>query len=224
MEPSNDESGSQERTTETRAHRTQRRELVSRRANSESTGVQAIRPRTRTETASPSIRRPDAYEDTDTGTALIQRIPTSVTESEGRNDKVHIACDIATVFCATDDDLTNYVFHCGGAPKNQRGDHESFSKLFNSAPNNGFTNRLKIRASTLRHDNQTFPAPLFTGKSTFLKTPNSIAEDCGRIVVSVRADLCLNINRALNHQRAELNSNSVNAIFKNVSPVALGLC
>jgi hypothetical protein len=193
MEPSNDEGRSQERTTVVRAHRARQRELA-RRANLPSTGVQAVRQRTRRETASPSIRHPDAYEDTDTTIALSQRIPTSVTESEGRNDKIHFVCDIATVICNTEDDLTSFVFHCGGAPKNQRAEHALFSKLFNTAPNNGCTSRLKIRASTLRYDDQIFPAPLFTGKLTFRKIPNSITSYEGGIAASVRADLCLNIN------------------------------
>ena len=223
MKVGNDKGGSQRRTTLPRAPEVRQRESA-RRANSPSAGVQAVRQRTRKASNPPSIRHPDAYENRDTETAPVPQIPASIIESDGRNDKVRIVCDLATVTFQTEDDLNSFVFHCGGAPKDQRGEHELFSKLFNIARNNGFTNTVKIRESTLRYDGQIFRAPLFTGKLTLRKMQNPRMGVESQIVASIRADLCLNMNRALNHRRTELHDLSPSAIFKSADSTALGLC
>ena len=72
-------------------------------------------------------------------------------------------------------------------------------------------------------DGEIFQAPLFTGKLRFHRRPLPQTGDASKVVVFVTADLCLNVNRALNHRRAELASGQ-NAIFESTARVERGLC
>jgi hypothetical protein len=135
-----------------------------------------------------------------------------------------LICDIATVICGTKDDARDFVLHCGAAPEAQRGEHELFSKLFTTASLNGDGNTLKIRSSVMRCGGQGFQPPLFTGKLKFRRVRLPQTGEGSGIAVVVTADLCLNVNRALNHRRAELASGGHDAIFENTAPVKRGLC
>ncbi len=167
-----------------------------------------------------SIRRPAGYERTETQRNTRQCIPSTVTEQDGRNDRIHFVCDIATVICETREDAAIFVLHCGAAPMQQRGEHELFSKLLTTAALNGDGNRLDFRSAVMRCSEQTFQPPLFSGELRFRR----VRSDDGRIVVFVTADLCLNVNRALNHRRVELAEGTADAIFESAAPVKLGLC
>jgi hypothetical protein len=94
----------------------------------------------------------------------------------------------------------------------QRGEHELYSKLFNTASHNGDGNRLQIRSSAL-------PA----GEVRFRRALLSQTGDGSRIAVTVTAELWLNMNRALNHRRAELANGGQDALFKSAAPVPRGL-
>ena len=169
-----------------------------------------------------SIRHPGDYENTETQTPTqaLQWIPASVIASDGRNDKIHVTCDIATVICDDIDDARSFVFYCGAPPKDQRDQHELYSKLFNTASKNGDGNTLEIRCQAMTCGKQNFQAASFTGKLRFRR----LKRQDGKTLVLVKADLCLNINRALNHQRAALANNSRGAIFKSPALLDLGLC
>lgn len=230
--------GSQEPVQSTRARRKRPRKIA-RRANfiapvravrdrirqQASPSVRAVRTHTRyqeSQRPSPSLRRPRAYASSETHTETNQRIPSSVTENEGRNDKIHFVCNIATVFCRTREDATSFVLHCGAAPLPQRSEHEQFSKLFITASLNGEGNELKIRSSPMTCDEEDFQPPWFRGKLRFRRMQQH-GEESG-VVVFVTADLCLNVNRALNHRRTELAQGGQNAILENTAPVQQGLC
>ncbi len=179
-----------------------------------------VRSRTLPQNSSLSIRRPGDYENTDTQPPSQEWIPALVTASDGRNDKIHVTCDIATVICDDIDDARCFVSYCGAPPKDQRNQHGLYSKLFNTASKNGDGNILEIRSSPMTCGKQVFQAPSFTGKLRFRR----LKRQDGKTLVLITADLFLNINRALNHQRAKLANNSEDAIFKSPAPVALGLC
>ena len=179
-----------------------------------------VRRRTRPQVELCSLRHPGGYESTETQTHSKQCIPPSITASEGRNDKIHVVCDIATVICDDKDDARSFVLHCGAAPKDQRNEHELFSKLFNTAPLNGDGNKLEIRYLPVTYGKKVYQAPWVTGKLCFRR----LTRHDGKIAVIVTADLCLNVNRALNHQRAALAKGRKDAIFQSFSPVALGVC
>jgi len=102
----------------------------------------------------------------------------------------------------------------------QREEHELFSKLFTTASLNGDGNRLDLRSALMRCGGQDFQPPLFTGELRFRR----VRSDDGRIVVFVTADLCLNVNRALNHRRVELAEGAEDAIYESTAPAKLGLC
>lgn len=174
----------------------------------------------RRQSLSCSIRRPAGYERTETHGNTRQWIPSTVTEQDGRNDKIHFVCDIATVKCETREDAASFVLHCGAAPVPQRGEHELFSKLFTTASLNGEGNRLKVRSSVMCCGGQDFQPPLFTGELRFRR----VFLPSGSVEVFVTADLCLNVNRALNHRRAELASVGQEAVFESAAPVERGLC
>ncbi len=95
-----------------------------------------------------------------------------------------------------------------------------FSKLCTTASRNGDGNRLDFRSSVMRCDGQDFQPPLFTGELRFRR----VVLPGGSVEVFVTADLCLNVNRALNHRRAELAEGAVDAIFRSAAPVKRGLC
>lgn len=95
-----------------------------------------------------------------------------------------------------------------------------FSKLFTTASRNGDGNRLDFRSSVMRCGGQDFQPPLFTGELRFRRVPLP----GGSVEVFVTADLCLNMNRALNHRRLELAEGAEDAIFESAAPVKLGLC
>ena len=166
-----------------------------------------------------SIRRPNGYGIDGTHTNTNDSLPANITACEGRNDKVHIACSIATVTCDTMDDARCFVLHCGAAPLDQRGEHELFSKLFNIASRNGDGNELPVRCLPMSCGAKVFQAPWFTGKIRFRR----VKRNDGKIAVFVTANLLLNVNRALNHRRAELGNGGYKSILKSASPVALGL-
>lgn len=126
------------------------------------------------------------------------------------------------MICKTKEDARNFVLHCGAAPEAQRGEHELFSKLFTTASLNGDGNTLKIRSAVMRCDGLDFRPPLFTGKLKFRRARLPSIGD--RFAVSVTADLCLNVNRALNHRRAELANGGQDALFESTAPVRRGLC
>ena len=215
---------SQEAVQSTRAHRVRQRGFAHR-ANAV-LPVDALRRTIRQESQcpSPSLRRPRAYENTETHTQIKKWIPSSVSGEDGRNDKIHFVCDIATVICGTKEDATSFVLHCGAAPMQQRGDHELFSKLFTTASQNGDGNTLKVRSSPMACVGELFQAPWFTGTLRFRRVPcHQTGEESG-IAVLITADLCLNVNRALNHRRAELAEGAQDAIFESAAPVQLGLC
>ncbi|WP_294400057.1 hypothetical protein [Prosthecobacter sp.] len=174
--------------------------------------------------SSPSPRRPRAYENTETHAASKQWIPSSVREIEGRSDKIHFVCNIATVLCKTKEDATSFVLHCGNAPLEQRGEHDLFSKLFTTASLNGNGNELRIRSFPMTCDGELFQAPCFTGKLQFRRVPYHQTDEESGIALLITADLCLNVNRALNHRRAELAEGGQDAIFESAAPVKLGLC
>jgi hypothetical protein len=129
-------------------------------------------------------------------------------------------CDIATVICDDREDARSFVSYCGAPPKDQRNEHELYSKLFNTASLNGDGNTLKIRSKRMPCGKQAFQAPWFTGKLKF----NRIPYQGKKVAVIVTADLRLNVNRALNHQRAALKKRRKEAIFQSAAPVAFGLC
>ena len=131
-----------------------------------------------------------------------------------------MVCDIATVICDDKDDARSFVLHCGAAPVNQRNEHELFSKLFNTASLNGDGNTLAIRSLPVAYGKKVYQAPCVTGKLCFRR----LTRHDGKIAVFVTADLCLNVNRALNHQRAALAKGQKDSIFQSSAPVALGLC
>ena len=215
---------SQEPVQSTRAHRVRQRGIAHRANTAPTAGTLRRTMRQESQRSSPSPRRPRAYENTETQAASKQLIPSSVTEIEGRSDKIHFVCKIATVFCKTKEDATSFVLHCGAAPLEQRGEHDLFSKLFTTASLNGDGNELKIRSSPMTCDGELFQAPWFTGKLRFRRVPdNQTGEESG-IAVLISADLCLNVNRALNHRRAELAEGGQDAIFERAPPVKLGLC
>lgn len=224
MQTTNEATGSQGPNQTTRAHRTRQRGIAQ--SANDAPTERAVRQRTRQQHHSPSIRRPHAYENSDTQADISpnQQSPASVTEREGRNDKVHFVCDIATVICGTKDDARSFVLHCGAAPESQRGEHELFSKLFTTASLNGDGNTLKIRSAMMRCGGEDFQPPLFTGKLKFRRDSLPTTGDESRIAVFVTADLCLNVNRALNHRRAELASGGQDAVIESTAPVERGLC
>lgn len=189
-----------------------------RRANFPET-VRAVRRRTRLPSSPSSIRRPSGYADSETHDTP-QWIPSSVSAVDGRNDRVHLVCEIATVICETKDDADNFVFRCGAAPKDQRDEHQLFSKWFTTAPLNGKGWGLKIRSSAMSCGEEIFEAPLPDGK---LKLSRVDAED-GKQHILIKADLHVNVNRALNHRRKELAEQSPDAIFKNPAVAKRGLC
>jgi len=179
-----------------------------------------VRRRTLPQNLQPSIRRPGDYESTETPIHSQQWIPASVTASDGRNDKIHMTCEIATVFCEDWDDARSFVSYCGAPPKDQENEHELYSKLFNRASKNGDGKTLDIRSTRREYGNQVFQAPWFTGKLNFKRIPHQGQ----KVAVVVTADLLLNVNRALNHQRAALKKRRKEAILQSAAPVAFGLC
>ena len=176
----------------------------------------------RPQNESSSLRHPGGYESTETQTHSHsqQCIPPSITASEGRNDKIHVVCDIAIVICDDAEDAQSFALHCGAAPKDQRNEHELFSKLFNTAPLNGSGKTLDLRCLPVAYGKKVYQAPWVTGKLKFKRIPYQGQ----KVAVFVTADLCLNVNRALNHQRAALAKSRKDSIFKSPAPVVLGLC
>lgn len=179
-----------------------------------------MRQRTKPQTELCPIRQLGDYESPETHAAPKNWIPASITASEGRNDKLHIVCQIATVVCDTKDDVRSFVLHCGAAPLKQRNEHEFFSKLFTMASLNGDGSKLEARSSPMDCGGQIFRPPLFAGKLKFRR----MTRNDGKIAVFVTADLFLNVNRALNHRRAELVIGGQYAILTTSAAIKRGCC
>ncbi len=179
-----------------------------------------VRRRTKPQNDSCPNRQQGGYEVSETHTAPKNWIPASITEGEGRNDKFKIACSIATVTFATKKDSESFILHFGAAPTKQRGEHEFFSQLFNVASWNGSGHTLKARSTPMDCGNQVFRPPLFSGALKF----KQLTRNDGKIAVLVTADLGLNVNRALNHKRAELVKGDCDALFKSGGFIQRGLC
>ena len=167
-----------------------------------------------------SIRRLGGYESNETHTTRLNPLPANVTEADGRNDKIHIVCSIAAVLCETMDDARSFVLHCGAAPSQQRNEHEFFSELFTTASKNGDGNLLDVRSLPMDCGGQVIRPPLFSGQLRFRRLTRSD----GKIAVIVTADLNLNVNRALNHKRAELVNGGYHSIFASAGLIKRGLC
>jgi len=95
-----------------------------------------------------------------------------------------------------------------------------FSKLFNTAQLNGDGTKLDIRSLPVKFGTNSYQAPWIKGKLKFKRIPYQGQ----KIAVIVTADLDVNVNRALNHQRAALAKGWKDSIFQSPAPVALGLC
>ena len=107
--------------------------------------------------------------------------------------------------------MESLVLHCGAPPTGHPA--ELYSPLFKKAPHNGQGRQLEIRTAPP-------PAPLFTGKLTF--RTGTLSD--GMVGVGLTADLCLNVNRALNHCREELAACGTNPTFSKLSGFKRGLC
>ncbi len=176
--------------------------------------------RTKPQTELSPIRRKRGCKSPETHTAPKNWIPASITASEGRNDKLHISCQIATVVCDTKDDVRSFVLHCGAAPLKQRNEHEFFSKLFTTAPLNGDGSKLEARSTLMECGGEILRPPLFAGRLKFRR----MTRNDGKIAVFVTADLFLNVNRALNHRRAELVMGGQDAILTTSAAIKRGCC
>ena len=167
-----------------------------------------------------SLRRPEDDEINGSNTDACNILPAIIHECDGRNDKVHIHCKICTVTCDTEEDERDFKFHLGGPPSSQREDLGQFSRLFTIASHQGNGNRFEIRSKPFICGGVKWQPPLFSGKSWIKR----IRRDDGKITIFINADLYLNVNRALNHQRKKLANQSPDAIFANHGPVKKGLC
>jgi len=166
-----------------------------------------------------SLGRPDHDETNGTHTDSRDLIPTTLHERDGRNDKIRLHCEICTVTFEHKEDIRDFIFHLGGPPSDQRSDREQFSRLFTIAPRQGLTDRLVIRSKKFTFGGDTLQPPLFSGhlKIRWFK------RDDNKFAMFITANLFLNVNRVLNHQRSKLARRQAGAIFKSLNPTLQAL-
>jgi hypothetical protein len=161
-----------------------------------------------------SFGRPDRDESNGTHDHDPNPIPLSLRAEDGRNDRFHLCFKVCTAIADDEDDATNFIFHLGGPPSHQRMGHDMFSRIFTIARHQGKGHRLEVRQRAFSDGSASLPPPLFTGLLKLWRLPASN----GKIHIQVSADLFLNVNRALNHQRARLRRGQRGAIFRNETP------
>jgi hypothetical protein len=118
------------------------------------------------------------------------------------------------VIADDEEDATNFIFHLGGPPSDQRMGHGLFSRFFTIARHQGKGHRLEVSERAFSDGSATLLPPLFTGHLKLWR----MAASNGKIHIQVFADVSLNVNRALNHQRAKLRRGQGGAIFRSETP------
>ena len=130
------------------------------------------RPCRRLKRPKSSLRHPGDYEINGTqGSSFYNPLPSTINQGEGRSDKIYLVWKMPLVICDTKEDVNSFILHLGGCPKDQRGEHDLFSKLFNVAPYNGDAKELKIRSKPLAIGKQTLASPLFSGRLKIYRFP-----------------------------------------------------